>query len=83
MCSSLSSLSGHGVGGVGPTQTQRNPLTLDKWQSFSWQLLNIAFVLYWREDGGNANGGMGVMARLAGVSADGGGGMVRCMWEGV
>ncbi|KII83229.1 hypothetical protein PLICRDRAFT_180633 [Plicaturopsis crispa FD-325 SS-3] len=32
------------------TSAPRNPLTLDELTSFSRQLLNIAFVLYWRED---------------------------------
>ncbi|GJE97910.1 HECT-domain-containing protein [Phanerochaete sordida] len=32
------------------TTTARNPLTLDEITSFSRQLLNIVFLLYWRED---------------------------------
>jgi ubiquitin-protein ligase E3 C len=32
------------------TAAARNPLTLDELTSFSRQLLNIAFALYWRED---------------------------------
>jgi ubiquitin-protein ligase E3 C len=47
----------------------RNPLTLDELTSFSRQLLNIAFALYWREDVGS----MGAV----------GGGDIRCSWEGV
>jgi ubiquitin-protein ligase E3 C len=79
-----SSNSGHGIGAVGTTQAQRNPLTLDELRAFSRQLLNIAFVLYWREDGGDANGTIGFMAKLVGVGGDGNRrGAVRCTWEGV
>ncbi|KZT63967.1 hypothetical protein DAEQUDRAFT_679458 [Daedalea quercina L-15889] len=41
----------------GPT-VHRNPLTLDELTSFSRQMLNIAFTLYWRDDlrGGSASG---------------------------
>ncbi|KAH9948904.1 HECT-domain-containing protein [Amylocystis lapponica] len=35
----------------------RNPLTLDELTSFSRQLLNIAFTLYWREDQTNVQEG--------------------------
>lgn len=34
----------------------RNPLTLDELTTFSRQLLNIAFSLYWREDAGSSPG---------------------------
>lgn len=37
------------------TITARNPLTLDEITSFSKQLLNIVFLLYWREDQTNVN----------------------------
>ncbi|KAI0926648.1 hypothetical protein AcV5_007383 [Taiwanofungus camphoratus] len=37
--------------------TPRNPLSLDEIVSFSRQLLNIAFVLYWREDTSNIQEG--------------------------
>ncbi|KAH9920431.1 uncharacterized protein B0H18DRAFT_1191801 [Fomitopsis serialis] len=36
-------------GRAGPA-THRNPLTLDELTSFSRQLLNVAFTLYWRDD---------------------------------
>lgn len=36
----------------------RNPLTVDELKSFSRQLLNIAFTLYWREDQTNVNDGV-------------------------
>jgi ubiquitin-protein ligase E3 C len=80
-----SSSSGRGVGAVGATQAQRNPLTLDELRAFSRQLLNIAFVLYWREDGGDANGSGGIMGKLVGAGGEGsnGGAVVRCTWEGV
>jgi ubiquitin-protein ligase E3 C len=48
--------------------SQRNPLTLDELTSFSRQLLNIAFMLYWREDQANVHEG--------GVS-----GVVRFNWN--
>ena len=32
------------------TNAPRNPLTLDELTSYSRQLLNIAFTLYWNED---------------------------------
>ncbi|TFY75116.1 hypothetical protein EWM64_g8895 [Hericium alpestre] len=35
---------------VRDTNAPRNPLSLDELISFSRQLLNIAFILYWRED---------------------------------
>lgn len=38
---------------VSTTVAARNPLTLDEITSFSRQLLNIAFHLYWREDASN------------------------------
>lgn len=47
----------------------RNPLTLDDLTSFSRQLLNIAFTLYWRDDQ------TGLQKEM--VSPD-----VRCTWEG-
>jgi ubiquitin-protein ligase E3 C len=78
-----SSSSARSFGAVGATQIQRNPLTLDELREFSRQLLNIAFALYWREDGGDANGG-GMMARpvnAGGVGRDGT--IVRCTWEAV
>lgn len=37
------------------TITARNPLTLDEIASFSKQLLNIVFLLYWREDQTNVS----------------------------
>ena len=37
------------------TITARNPLTLDEITSFSKQLLNIVFLLYWREDQTNVS----------------------------
>ena len=76
-----SSSSGLGSGVVGTTQAHRNPLTLDELRAFSRQLLNIAFMLYWREDGGDV--GMGIMAKLVGAGNGGAGTMVRCTWEGV
>jgi len=39
------------------TPAPRNPLTLDELTSFSRQLLNIAFTLYWREDQTNVQEG--------------------------
>lgn len=51
------------------TTSPRNPLNLDELTTFSRQLLNIAFVLYWREDQTNVQEG--------GVEG------VRCTWEGV
>ncbi|KAI0685222.1 HECT-domain-containing protein [Cytidiella melzeri] len=43
----------------------RNPLTTDELTSFSRQLLNITFLLYWREDQGNIqNGAIPGMANL-------------------
>jgi ubiquitin-protein ligase E3 C len=56
--------------GTTSNASQRNPLTLDELTSFSRQLLNIAFMLYWREDQTNVQEG--------GVS-----GAVRFTWEGV
>ncbi|RDB26515.1 hypothetical protein Hypma_005662 [Hypsizygus marmoreus] len=56
-------------GGSASVQAARNPLSLDELVSFSRQLLNIAFVLYWREDAE-------VMKNVVG-------GAVRCTWEGV
>ncbi|KAF8240293.1 hypothetical protein L208DRAFT_1233799 [Tricholoma matsutake] len=50
---SSSSLSICGYREIGQTQTQKNPLTLDELRSFSRQLLNISFVLYWRENEGD------------------------------
>ncbi|THH16719.1 hypothetical protein EW146_g3984 [Bondarzewia mesenterica] len=47
----------------------RNPLTLDELTSFSRQLLNIAFILYWREDQTNVQQG--------GVPG------IKLNWEGV
>ncbi|KAK0506657.1 HECT-domain-containing protein [Armillaria luteobubalina] len=47
----------------------RNPLTLDDLTSFSRQLLNIAFILYWRDDQ------TGLQKEM--VCPD-----VRCTWEG-
>lgn len=35
---------------TGPASAPRNPLTLDELTSFSKQLLNIAFTLYWNYD---------------------------------
>lgn len=40
-----------GFSGAG-ARVARNPLTLDELVSLSKQLLNIAFTLYWRDDGG-------------------------------
>jgi ubiquitin-protein ligase E3 C len=51
------------------TPAPRNPLTLDELTSFSRQLLNIAFTLYWREDQTNVQEG--------GVPG------VNLKWEGV
>ena len=76
--SGSSSTRTHGV--VAVAQVQRNPLTLDELRVFSRQLLNIAFVLYWREDVGEVNGGM--MARVVGEGGEGGK-VVRCTWEDV
>lgn len=56
--------------GTSPSAGARNPLTLDDLTSFSRQLLNIAFTLYWREDPTNVQGGSV-------------GGEVRCTWENV
>jgi ubiquitin-protein ligase E3 C len=78
-----SSNSGRGIGTVGAAQAQRNPLTLDELRAFSRQLLNIAFVLYWREDGGDASGSKNFMAKLVGAGGEGRSRMVRCTWEGV
>ncbi|KAF9543333.1 HECT-domain-containing protein [Agrocybe pediades] len=50
---------------------QRNPLTLDELISFSKQLLNIAFTLYWRDD-------QSAMMHEVYVSST-----VRCSWETV
>ena len=47
--------------------TQRNPLTLDELTLFSKQLLNITFVLYWKEDQ--------TLLQQTWVSPD-----VRCTW---
>lgn len=77
-----SSSSGLGVGVVGATQAQRNPLTLDELRAFSRQLLNIAFALYWREDGVDVNGGVGVMGRFVSAGNEGWS-VLRCTWEGV
>ncbi|KAH8087159.1 HECT-domain-containing protein [Cristinia sonorae] len=44
---------------TGTTQgAPRNPLTVDELKSFSRQLLNIAFTLYWREDQTTMNAGV-------------------------
>lgn len=48
----------------------RNPLTLDELISFSRQLLNIAFALYWKDDQGAVQEGE--------VS-----GIVRSSWENI
>ncbi|CAL1705751.1 unnamed protein product [Somion occarium] len=47
----------------------RNPLTLDELTSFSKQLLNIAFTLYWHHDQASMQGGVS--------------GMPNLKWEGV
>ncbi|KAF9522169.1 HECT-domain-containing protein [Crepidotus variabilis] len=52
-------------------RSQRNPLTLDELKSFSRQLLNIAFALYWRDESG------GALAETY-ISRD-----IRCTWEAV
>ncbi|KAF8148075.1 hypothetical protein B0H34DRAFT_803194 [Crassisporium funariophilum] len=58
--------------GTAPGGTaHRNPLSLDELVSFSRQLLNIAFALYWRDD----------QAVLQAASVGGAEGMVRCTWE--
>ena len=53
---------------AGP-QSARNPLSLDELSSFSRQLLNIAFTLYWREDQTNVQQGSvpGVHLRWEGL----------------
>lgn len=58
-----------GLSGAG-ARAARNPLTLDELVSLSKQLLNIAFTLYWRDDGGP----MGERY----ISMD-----VKVTWEGV
>ncbi|KDQ51194.1 hypothetical protein JAAARDRAFT_41256 [Jaapia argillacea MUCL 33604] len=52
------------------TSAARNPLSLDDLTTFSRKLLNIAFVLYWRED-------------QAGVMEGGVPGLPNLKWEGV
>lgn len=42
---------------VSTTVAARNPLTLDELTAFSRQLLNIVFLLYWREDQANVTDG--------------------------
>ncbi|KAF8322685.1 HECT-domain-containing protein [Clavulina sp. PMI_390] len=42
----------------GSTSTHVNPLTLDELTSFSRQLLNVAFPLYWHEDQANVKDGI-------------------------
>lgn len=54
----------------------RNPLTLDELVSFSKQLLNVAFTLYWRDD---ASSGV-TQPQLPDASVSGPPG-VRCSWE--
>ncbi|KAJ3505226.1 hypothetical protein NLJ89_g7531 [Agrocybe chaxingu] len=56
----------------GSLNAARNPLTLDELVSLSKQLLNIAFVLYWRDD--SAAPTTSLMETL--VSTE-----VRCTWE--
>ena len=58
---------GRAPGGI----AQRNPLTLDELISFSKQLLNIAFTLYWRDDQSS-------MMHEVYISSS-----VRCSWETV
>jgi hypothetical protein len=48
----------------------RNPLTLDELVSFGRQLLNIAFILYWRDDQ--------TSLQVTSVSSQ-----IRCTWEDV
>ncbi|TFK31976.1 HECT-domain-containing protein [Crucibulum laeve] len=50
------------------TSAPRNPFTLDELRSFSRQLLNIAFALYWRDDQTHV--------QEAGIAGD-----VQCTWE--
>lgn len=57
------------AGGSG--RAQRNPLSLDELISFSRQLINIAFALYWRDDAG------GPLSETY-ISRE-----VRCTWEAV
>ncbi|KAF9456890.1 hypothetical protein BDZ94DRAFT_1274548 [Collybia nuda] len=59
--------------GTGPSSAARNPMTLDELTSFSRQLLNIAFALYWRE-------GVSSMGAVGGGTSDPG---LRCTWEDV
>ena len=50
--------------GTGVANAPRNPLSLGEVISLSRRLLNIAFVLYWREDHTNSTQGQFVSARL-------------------
>ncbi|KAF9009589.1 hypothetical protein BDQ17DRAFT_1388399 [Cyathus striatus] len=81
--SSSSSTTGSALGSLASSSSSsaRNPLTLDDLTTFSKQLLNIAFVLYWKEDsipdGIGADRGLasgGVKEREVGV---------RISWEEV
>lgn len=45
--------SARGGASAAGSRAARNPLTLDELVEFSKQLLNIAFTLYWRDDGGS------------------------------
>lgn len=56
--------------GTVSNSAMRNPLSLDELVSFSRQLLNIAFALYWRDDQ--------AVVQESGVS-----GIVRSSWENI
>ena len=60
----------------GTSRAIRNALTLDELISFSKQLLNIAFTLYWRDD--NATGILQTQPQVTQAVGPPG---VRCSWE--
>lgn len=65
-----------GQSSSGASRAIRNPLTLDELISFSRQLLNIAFTLFWRDDA--ATGVLQTQPQVAQVAGPPG---VRCSWE--
>ena len=64
--------------GSGTQRAVCNLLSIDELVSFSKQLLNVAFTLYWRDNSGSAGGQPQQVVQDASVAGPLG---MRCSWE--